>query len=156
MSTNGGYATGGGKSLSWTMGETFHATLSSVDNKLTQGFEQPYVLLKLIHLKAYIEGFYRGGGLMEPVLYNAGLNPNSFACDSITVELHDARSPYNFITSARGLLKTDGTADILFPSTVINSSYYISIHHRNSLETWSKNPLPFTFAEASFDFTSAE
>ena len=41
--TSGGYATNGGTSLSWTMGETFTATLQSAGNKLTQGEQQPEV-----------------------------------------------------------------------------------------------------------------
>ncbi|MEP7171723.1 MAG: hypothetical protein ABI855_20285, partial [Bacteroidota bacterium] len=43
ISTSGGYATGGGKSLSWTMGETFTTTLTGGSNKLSQGEQQPEV-----------------------------------------------------------------------------------------------------------------
>lgn len=45
MPTSGGYATGGGNSLSWTMGETFTATLTAGSNMLTQGEQQPEVNL---------------------------------------------------------------------------------------------------------------
>ena len=37
---SGGYSTGGGNSLSWTMGETYNTTLSSANNMLTQGEQQ--------------------------------------------------------------------------------------------------------------------
>ena len=41
--TSGGYYNAGGNSLSWTMGETYNTTLSSVSNKLTQGEQQPEI-----------------------------------------------------------------------------------------------------------------
>lgn len=41
----GGYYTGGGASLSWTLGETFHTTLSAGNNMLTQGEQQPEINL---------------------------------------------------------------------------------------------------------------
>ena len=37
---SGGYSTGGGNSLSWTMGETYNTTLSSANNMLSQGEQQ--------------------------------------------------------------------------------------------------------------------
>jgi hypothetical protein len=43
ISTSGGYSTGGGNSLSWTMGETFSTTLTGGSNKLSQGEQQPEV-----------------------------------------------------------------------------------------------------------------
>ncbi len=41
--TSGGYYNAGGNSLSWTMGETYNTTISSVNNMLTQGEQQPEV-----------------------------------------------------------------------------------------------------------------
>ena len=85
FATTGGYFTGGGNSLSWTMGETFNTTLQNGGVMLTQGEQQPYILLKILKLKAIIEGFYLGDGKMLAVLYNNDpmLPPNY--CDSITV-----------------------------------------------------------------------
>ena len=40
--TSGGYSTGGGNTLSWTMGETFTTALSGGSNVLYQGEQQPY------------------------------------------------------------------------------------------------------------------
>lgn len=153
IASGGGYFTGGGKSLSWTMGETFNKTLQSGNNMLTQGEQQPYIFLKLINVKAFIEGYYSGGS-MQPVLYNTNLSANPTACDSITVELHGATSPYSTIASAKTLLHTDGNAEVRFPTAIINSSYYIAVRHRNSVETWSKNPVKFNDAIASFDFSA--
>ncbi len=41
--TSGGYTTGGGNSLSWTMGETHTLTLQGSSNILTQGQQQPEI-----------------------------------------------------------------------------------------------------------------
>ncbi len=150
----GGYFSGGGKSLSWTMGETFNTTLANGTKMLTQGNQQPYIFLKILNLKAFIEGFYIGGGQMQAVLYNINLNVNPVACDSITVELHNPASPYTIFTFANALLRTDGNADVRFPVAVSSNSYYIVIRHRNSIETWSKNSVKINDAIAVFDFTS--
>ncbi len=135
----GGYFTGGGNSLSWTMGETFNTTLQSGNTMLTQGFQQPYILLKLLNLKAFIEGFYiQGTGTMQAVLNNSDpvLFPANY-CDTITVALHQAASPYNLVTSKQAILLTNGNALVQLPGSLINSSYYIVLIHRNSIETWS-------------------
>ena len=149
----GGYFTGGGNSLSWTMGETFNTTLQSGNTMLTQGFQQPYILFKLLNLKTFIEGFYTGGGLMQAVLYNNDpvLFPPNY-CDSITVALHGATSPYNLVESRNAILLTNGNALVQFPGSLINGSYYIVLHHRNTIETWSKLPVTFG-ANTNFDFT---
>ena len=91
---------------------------------------------------------------MQPVLYTDALSTDPTACDSITVELHDATSPYDVLATANGLIHTDGRAEIFFPGSVLGSSYYIAIRHRNALETWSKDPVLFNAAIMSFDFTS--
>ncbi len=121
---------------------------------LTQGNQQPYIFLKIINLKVFIEGFYLGNRQMQPVLFNDSLNASPTACDSITVELHNATSPYSTFTSVNVLLHTSGSADVRFPTSVLSNSYYIVIRQRNSIETWSKNPVRFNDAIASFDFTS--
>src|SRR4051794_41049819 len=45
IATSGGYSTGGSNSLSWTLGETFTLTLQNGSSLLTQGFQQPELLL---------------------------------------------------------------------------------------------------------------
>ena len=152
--SSGGYFTGGSKSLSWTMGETVQKTLQSGNKILTQGFQQPYFPVKILHLKTFIEGLYVGGGLMHAMLYENGMSQNANACDSITVELHDTSPFYSLILSVNGLLLSDGNAAIQFPSSLQVGSYYLVIRHRNSLETWSKNPISITPGITQIDFTS--
>ena len=106
-----------------------------------------------LNLKAYIQGFYSGSGTMQPVLNNTSLSTDPTACDSITVELHQAISPYSLVSSKKALLHTNGVAVVLFPIAVLNSSYYVVIKHRNSIEIWSKNPKLFDANTVSYDFS---
>jgi hypothetical protein len=43
--------------------------------------------------------------------------------------------------STIGILDTNGMCSINIPNTFINNSFYIAIKHRNSIETWSANPV---------------
>ena len=109
-----------------------------------------------LNLKLFLEGFYAGNGLMRSNLYDLGLNINSTATDSITVNLW---LPVNLPNSspdysARALLSNDGTAIVQFPATAIGNSYYVAIRHRNHLETWSKLPVLFA-ANTIYDFSDA-
>jgi hypothetical protein len=145
---------GGAYALSWTLGESFYKTLQSGNTTITQGFQQPYILLKIFNLKVFLQGFYTGNGMMQPVLYSNALSNDETACDSITVELHDATNYDNVIASATDILHTDGNATFRFPWAIGNNAYYIVIRHRNSIETWSKNPVLFSGTVVSLDLTA--
>ncbi len=106
----------------------------------------------IFNLSVFIQGFYSGAGTMNTVLLNSGAGTDPDICDSITVELHDALSPSIIVESINVALHTDGTASAEFSSAVAGNSYYIVIRHRNSIETWSKDPVTFG-AVNNFDFT---
>ena len=148
----GGYFAGGGNTLSWTMGETFNTTLQSANNLLTQGEQQPYITLRILNLRAFIEGFYTANREQQPVLLNAGVGTNPLVCDSIIVELHDQMSPATVVASNTVVLHTDGWAQLTLPGSLMGGSYYIAIRSRNAIETWSKLPVTLG-ANTSFDFT---
>lgn len=94
-----------------------------------------------LNLNVFIEGYWDGAGAMLPVLANQGQSNPTTDCDSITVELHDANAPYASLFSTIAVLHTDGTASAVFPPNVTTGNYYIVIKHRNSVETWSANPV---------------
>jgi len=150
MASAGGYYTGGGNSLSWTMGETFTTTLTAGNNKLTQGFQQPEIRFYLVNLKAFIEGFYIGGSMMKAVV-----DPLSqpLITDTIILSLAESLPPYNIVQSATTVLYTDGNAQFDFPVSVSGQSYYLVLNHRNSIETWSALPVTIKH-NMMFDFTS--
>ena len=74
--------------------------------------------------------------------------------DTITLSLAQPTSPYNLVYTDKKVVSTNGQVSFTFPLAVLNQSYYLVIKHRNSLETWSKNPVLFNTANKSFDITA--
>ncbi len=105
-----------------------------------------------LNLKLYLEGFYISSGIMQ-----ASVDPISYPtlCDTIVVELHQATSPYSFVQSFKSTINTAGEGSFVFPSNLLNNSYFISVHHRNSIETWSASPVTFTTAITTYIFSDA-
>lgn len=168
MPSSGGYFSAGGKSLSWTMGETFTSTLTAGNVQLTQGFQQPYVELSLLNLKAFIEGYYEAAvangqpsgqmndnGGLGGLLYKTGNSPTFNAVDTVTISAMNAASPYALVGSKKGIIDINGNVSVKFgPEVLPGQSYYIKINHRNTIETWSGSPVLFT-SLTSYDFSTA-
>ena len=109
-----------------------------------------------IHLKMYLHGYYDDNGMMSKVLYNEGevLDPASVLTDYVIVELHAATPPYSIIKTTTATLKTNGTLTCTFVDSVLGTPYYIVIHHRNTIETWSAEPVTIT-PDMTYDFSTA-
>lgn len=153
IATSGGSVTNGGVSLSFTVGETAYSTLQNGNILLTQGQQQPY-FLHLLHVKAIIEGYYLGGGQMIAALHQSDpLSYPSDYSDTITVELHSSVAPYDMVTSQQTIIHTDGSSTCSFPNG-LSGLYYIALKHRNSIITWTKNPVIFSDNHLTFDFTA--
>ncbi len=103
--------------------------------------------LATLELKLYIQGFYIPGGHMVPII-----GPEE--TDSIFVELHNTSTPFAMAYSSFGILDTFGISVVSFPGAIAGNSYYIVVKHRNSLETWSKNPVLMS-AYTLFNFSAA-
>ncbi|HCT70646.1 MAG TPA: hypothetical protein DF409_05980, partial [Bacteroidales bacterium] len=103
-----------------------------------------------LNIKLYLEGFYNKttNTMVSPLGDGPGGN-----CDYITVKLHNAND-YSIVeyTAANVFIKRDGTISITLPSS-LNGSYYLSIVHRNSLNTVSGLPVPFVGEIVSYDFS---
>lgn len=109
-----------------------------------------------LQLNLAIQGFYdANSGAMQSVLLNQLVNGAlATETDDVTVELHDATSPYALAYSQTGRVGTNGQITLTYPGAVSGNSYYIVLVHRNSIQTWSA--APFLFASSnSYDFTSA-
>jgi len=102
--------------------------------------------------KVFIQGYYSGSGTMTPVLYNQGMSFNLSVCDSIDVELHDASFPYSVLETQRVELHTDGIAYATFAAPP--GSYYVAIHHRNAVYSWTAQPLNLNYNLYYYDFSS--
>lgn len=108
-------------------------------------------------VNAFLEGLYKTNGIYAMIAspYSAdGISPQSIA-DTITVELRSDASPYSKIYSFKTTLDTAGLANINLPNSTIDSSYFIVIKHRNSMETWSANTQRIIPIGSNYDFTSS-
>ncbi len=108
----------------------------------------------MLNLKTFIEGLYSGSMQMRPTLFTIAKSYDTTACDTITVELHNSTQPYTLVFTSKALLHKNGTTQVLFPSSILNHTYYIAIRNRSAIETWSKNAVLFNSSIVSFDFTS--
>ena len=122
----------------FTLTDTTSIPLSSVDLSLT----------------AFLQGLYQGSSTMTSSPFNAdGTTPTNIA-DTITVELHDA-STQALSYSVIGTISTSGTGTFTFPAGVNGNSYYISVRHRNSIQTWSTAPVLMNPTGTTYNFSTA-
>jgi hypothetical protein len=106
-----------------------------------------------LNIKVFIEGYYAGNNMMQPVLFNSGVSSNDTLCDTVIVELHDPFNPSTVISSDTIVVDIYGNGNVNYPGSFIGDSYYIVIRARNALETWSK--LPVTLGGITIlDFTT--
>ncbi|MBK7761876.1 MAG: hypothetical protein IPI46_00700 [Bacteroidetes bacterium] len=152
IASAGGYQSNASGSLSFTISETNTQTLTSANHMLTQGFQQPYKMT--LNLKAFIQGYYQGGGFMENVLYAQGVTALAgIECDTIQIELRQSTWPYALLSATTQVIQTNGM--VIFNGTAAaGQAYYIVLKHRNALETWSANPVMLT-ENTLYDFTTA-
>ncbi|MBK7761997.1 MAG: hypothetical protein IPI46_01320 [Bacteroidetes bacterium] len=107
----------------------------------------------MLSLHVLLQGFYDGSGMMKPVLLNQGMSNSSIVTDSIEVFLFESFAPYAQVAYVKTELFTDGSANCIFGA--LNGNYYIAIKHRNSLTTWSANPVNISSIPAAYNFTTA-
>ncbi len=75
--------------------------------------------------------------------------------DTIIISLHERNSPEKMVESVKTVLETGGSATAQFTLADKNSEYFISVNHRNSIETWSKDTtLKFISSNMHYDFTA--
>ncbi|MBK6345547.1 MAG: hypothetical protein IPF68_06335 [Bacteroidales bacterium] len=108
---------------------------------------------KTVSLELYLEGLYKTtDGLMTQAQGRAF--PEGIA-DEITIGLAQSSPPYaiQFVTGPIPLNR-NGLCTFEIPGT-LNGNHYVVIRHRNSVETWSANPIDFTGNALSYNFTAS-
>lgn len=95
---------------------------------------------KDLDLTALIEGFFDGSSMIP---------------DTVTVELHNATSPWSLVDQCQTVLNTSGIGTANFYSAADAVNYYIVVKHRNSIETWSMNTHAFNSGTLSYNFTTS-
>lgn len=116
----------------------------------------------VLNLTAFLEGIYLGGGMMKSVLYDMeqlGELTGPYAstdADSILVELYAVGNTATPFAGTTTILQTNGTAKVLYANNnnISGSPFWVAVKHRNSLQTWSKNPIDFT-SNVYYNFSSA-
>jgi len=105
-----------------------------------------------LNLTVFLEGLYSGMNTMRQANDESGPHFAPPTADKITVELHNGANYANIVYTALDVnLSTSGLATVIVPS-VYNGSYYITIRHRNSIETTSASPVLFNTGSISYNF----
>jgi hypothetical protein len=133
---------------SYTLGEPFVSEniVGSVNH--SKGFQQPEI--PVFNLRMFIQGFYLDGGLMTSVI-----DPINFPLltDTVTISFVNIDLNTTPVFERKALLQTNGWSTTNLPTALFGHSYYLKINHRNSIETWSKFPIPISTANR-YDLTT--
>jgi len=113
-------------------------------------------VVKILNIKAFLEILYAGGGVMNQAMDESGPHFGPGIADQVIVELHNDAS-YPTIEYSSGLvdLTTTGNVSISTIPAGLSGSYYITIKHRNSIETTTALPVSFVGGTTDYDFTTA-
>ncbi len=103
-------------------------------------------------LNLFLQGFYIGGSELLAVL---DPDTHPLICDSVRVDLAEQNFPYDVSYTSTSVINTSGVGIFTFPLGSKGNSYYLIIHHRNSLETWSSIPIEAA-NQFTYNFTSAQ
>ncbi len=99
-----------------------------------------------------LESLYNGAGTMRQAWNATGPQWPAGVADHITVELRSSASYSTIIYDTNDVeLNTSGTAIVSVPSGY-GDSYYITIKHRNSIETTTAAPVSFAGSSVSQSF----
>ena len=105
----------------------------------------------LLQIKVFIQGFFTGNAGMRATIDTVQFPT---VCDTLLVELHSRVLPYETYFSFTTILSTDGNISI-DKSGIPLQDFYIVLKHRNSLETWSREPVNFSNQLVSYDFSTS-
>lgn len=113
-----------------------------------------------IQLKVLFESYLGNNPLMDKVLYNQDVENNisSNYTDVVEIQLREDLPNYPLVGTYSSLVLRNGIINARFPSSLSGKNCYLVVKHRNSIETWSANPITIPVAMAPtlfYDFTSA-
>jgi hypothetical protein len=89
------------------------------------------------------EGLYAGGGTLNQAKNDVGDPEFPGYADEITVELHDGAAYGTVLHTATVLLSTTGAASVTDIPAALNGNYWITVKHRNSVQTVSSTAVSF-------------
>ena len=93
-----------------------------------------------IKFKMFIEGFYNSVSNLQ-------------VSDTVNVELRSPTSPFAVVDQIKVTSRSDGNALLTFLNAP-SGNYFITVKHRNSIETWSANAIAVTSGSiGSYNFS---
>lgn len=142
--TNGSYTLAWGGNVGY-IDEPF-------DSYYQDGSVGPYP--KILNIKLNLEGLYNTttGNMNKANGETGPYFPGNIA-DMFSIKLAQELFPYTVVFEMDSLfLDQDGNCQIGL-TDAINENYFIIIRHRNSIETWTAEPIPFSESISEYDFT---
>lgn len=166
VASSGDYFEGADISLSWTLGEVATDTYMNGNTIVTQGFQQPDIILRIyVDLTAFLEGPFNGTDMntdlsdltMLPVTqpYNTapwnypgteslGIVPLPNKVDWVLIELRDAvdapsATPATVIARKAGIIMDDGS--VVNPDGSSNLEFSHPINNQLFVVIWHRNHL---------------
>ncbi|MBK7029483.1 MAG: hypothetical protein IPH45_09815 [Bacteroidales bacterium] len=107
-----------------------------------------------LNLTVFLESLFAGTA-MNKAQDQTGNQFTGPIADKITIELHNANPPFTLAAGPFTVnLNTNGSASLSLPASM-NSSYYIVVKHRNSVETWNGTPLSIGVGTVNYNFSLA-
>ena len=109
---------------------------------------------KTLNLTAFLEGLYNGAGTMRKAQNAVGPQFPGLTADQISVELHNSAAYATKILTVNNVnLSTTGTSAITVPG-LYGGSYYVTVRHRNSIETTTAAPVSFAGGVINYNFNA--
>ncbi|MBK6966886.1 MAG: PKD domain-containing protein [Bacteroidales bacterium] len=110
--------------------------------------------VKTLGLTVFLEGLFDAATqTMRKANDESGEHFTGTVADQITIGLAQPAAPHTMVAVSENVdLNQDGTCEISLPSS-ISESYYIVVSHRNSITSWSANPVSFAGNSIVYNFT---
>jgi hypothetical protein len=107
-----------------------------------------------IYLTVFPEGLWNGTSLNKAKNETGDQYPGNVA-DKITIEFHNAFNYEDIAYSVENVnLTTSGNVSFFIPQA-LSGNYYLTVKHRNSIETVSASPVLLSSGLTSYNFSSS-
>jgi len=107
---------------------------------------------KTFNLTAFLEGLYNGSGTMRKAQNEFGPQFPGLTADQVSIELHNSAAYSTKVLTVNNVnLSTTGTTAVTLPG-LYSGSYYVTVRHRNSIETTTASPVSFAGTTVNYSF----
>lgn len=133
-----------GSTLILDSGSEIYSDVVIINGSYTGGGTINGSIAYVLNFSAFLEGFYNS-------------YTGTMVSDTVSVFLRNSDSPYQIADSSEAVLNESGVGTFIFSNVVNGTNYYLVLKHRNSIETWSANPVTISSNSLTYyDFTSSQ